>query len=74
MEMSERTGRHGRGTSTGKGTEEGNGMGRRGGNMTGLAQIEEEAAEAMAIRPILANANENSGEIVQRGCFPRVVF
>jgi hypothetical protein len=54
MEMSERTGRHGRGTSTGKGTEEGNGMGRSGENMTGLPPIEEEAEaeEGMTIKTI----------------------
>jgi len=49
---------------------EGNGMGRRGENMTGLAPIEEVAEEGIAIRPILANANENSGEIVQCAYFP----
>jgi len=54
--------------------EEGNGMERRGGNMTGLVPIEEEAEESMAIRPILANANENSGEIVQCAYFPRAGY
>ena len=38
--------------------------------MTGLVPIEEEAEESMAIRPILANANESSGEIVQWAYFP----
>ena len=62
MEKSERTGRHGRGISTGKGTEEGNGMVRRGENMTGLVPIKEAAKEGMATKPILANANESSGK------------
>jgi hypothetical protein len=62
MEMSERNGKHGRGISTGKSMEEGNGMERRGGNMTGLVPIKEEAKEGTAIKPILANAS--SGEIV----------
>jgi hypothetical protein len=54
MEMSERTGRHGRGTNTGKGMGEGNGTGRRGENMTGLAPIEGEAEvkEDMTIKTI----------------------
>ena len=54
--------------------EEGNGMERRGGNMTGLVPIKEEAEEGMAIKPILANANESSGEIVQCAYFPRAGF
>jgi hypothetical protein len=54
MEMSERTGGHGRGTSTGKGMEEGNGMERRNGNMTGLVPIKEgaKAEEGMTIKTI----------------------
>jgi hypothetical protein len=50
MEMSERTGRHGRGISTGKGTEEGNGMETRDGNMIGVATTEGE--EGMAVKPV----------------------
>jgi hypothetical protein len=52
MEMSERTGRHGRGISTGKGTEEGNGMERDGGNMTETTTIEEEVEAGTAIKLI----------------------
>jgi hypothetical protein len=74
MEMSENTGGHGRGISTGKGMEEGNGTGRRGGNTTGLAPIEEEAEEGMAIKPISANAEESSGEIVRSAFFPGAGF
>ena len=55
---------------------EGNGMGRRGENMTGLAPIEEEAEakEDMTIKPVLANVNESSGEIVQFAYFPRAGY
>ena len=38
--------------------------------MTGLAPIEEEAEEDMTTKPILANGNESSGEIVQCAYFP----
>jgi hypothetical protein len=62
METSESTGRRGRGISTGKGTEEGDGTEKTGANMTAMATIEEETEEDMAIKPILANANESSGE------------
>jgi hypothetical protein len=50
MEMSERTGRHARGISTGKGTEEGNRMETRDGNKNGLATTEGE--EGMAVKPV----------------------
>ena len=51
-------------------------MGRRGENMTGLAPIEEEAEakEGMTTKPILANENESSGEIVQWAYFPRAGY
>jgi hypothetical protein len=71
MEMSESTGRHGRGISTGKGTEEGNGMEKTGGNMTDVATIEGEAEEDTAIKPVLTNRNECSGERVQWTTFPQ---
>jgi hypothetical protein len=74
MEMSGRTGRHGKGISTGRGTEEGNGMERRDGNLTSMAMIKEEAEEGMAIKPMLASANESSGEVVQCAYFPGVGF
>jgi hypothetical protein len=38
--------------------------------MTGLVPIKEEAKEGMATKPILANANENSGEIGTLNYFP----
>jgi hypothetical protein len=72
--MSERTGRHGRGISTGIGTEEGNGMEKRGGNLTGTTAIKEEAEEGTAIKLLLANINESSAEIVQYAYFPRAGF
>jgi len=62
MEMSERNGKHGRGINTGKSMEEGNGMERRDGNMTGPVPIKEEAKEGTAINPTLANPNEGSGK------------
>jgi hypothetical protein len=39
--------------------------------MTGLAPIKEETEEGMAIKPILANPNESSGEIIQGPYFSR---
>ena len=51
-----------------------NGMERKGENMTGLAPIEAEAEEDMTTKPILANTNESSGEIVQCAYFPRAVY
>jgi hypothetical protein len=74
MEMSERIGRHGRRINTGKNTEEGDGMERRGGNMTGRAPTKGKAKESTAINPILANANESSREIVQSNYFPGAGF
>ncbi len=52
------------------------GMERRGENMTGLAPIEAEAEaeEDMTTKPILANTNESSGEIVQCAYFPRAGY
>jgi hypothetical protein len=67
MEMSERNGKHGRGINTGKSMEEGNGMERRDGNMTGPVPIKEEAKEGTAINPILANASPR--EIVRSTFF-----
>ena len=73
MEMSERTGRHGKGIGIGKGTEEGNGMARTGGNPTGKTTIGEEAEGGTAINPFLASASERSGEIIRYGYFSRAV-
>jgi hypothetical protein len=70
MEMSENTGRNGRRINTGKNMEEGDGMERRGGNMTGRVPTKGEAKESTAINPISANANEGSGEIVPSNDFP----
>ena len=74
MEMSERTGRHGKGISTGKSTEEGSGMEKRDGNPTGTATIKGKAEEGTAIEPILAGAHESPGERVPCACFPGLVF
>jgi hypothetical protein len=73
MEMSKRTGGHGRNKSTGKGMEEENGMERRGGNMTTrMATIEtRETGEDTTIKPGPANPNESSGEIIQCPYFSR---
>jgi hypothetical protein len=45
--MSKRTGRHGKGISTGKSMEERSGMERRDGNLTGTATIKEAADTAI---------------------------
>jgi len=67
-----RAGGHGRGISNGKGTGERNGMERRGGNMTSLVGVE--AEENTTIKPILANTNKSSGEIVQCAYFSGDAF
>jgi hypothetical protein len=72
MEMSKRTGGRGRGINIGKSMGEENGMERRGGNMTRMITIE--AEEDTTIRPVLANANKSSGEIVQWAYFSRAAF
>jgi len=67
MEMSKRTGSRGRGINTGKSMGEGNGMERSGGTMTRMITIE--AEEGTKIKPVLVNANESTGEIVQCAYF-----
>jgi hypothetical protein len=69
MEMSKRTGGRGSGINTGKSMGEGNGMERSGGTMTRMITIE--AEEGTKIKPVLANANESSGDIVQWAYFSR---
>jgi len=49
-------------------------MGRRGGNMTGLAPIEGGEEEGTAIKPTLAKANKSSWGIAQCAYFPRNRF
>ncbi len=71
-EMSERTGRHGRGISTGKGTEEGNGTERTGGIVTGMATIEEVGADT-AIKPIERKHSGAPGSSLT-SVFPRSFF
>ena len=74
MEMSERTGGLGRSRSTGKGTEEGNGMERSGGILTGVTTIGEKAEEDTAIRLFLENVGNSSGEMAPCAHFSRAIF
>jgi hypothetical protein len=75
MEMSKRTGDHGRSKSTGKDTGERNGTERRSGNMTRTATIETVVTEEdTTIKPVLANTIESSGEIIETAYFSRAVF
>jgi hypothetical protein len=49
-------------------------MERRGGTMTGLVPTKEKAEGSTAIKPILADANEGSEEIVQSHYSPGAAF
>ncbi len=72
MEMSEKTGGHGKGISIGKDMEEGNGTERAGGTMIGMVTIKEAGADT-AIKPIERKHSGAPGS-GSMSVFPRSFF